>query len=56
MEWAGGKNWESFVDHLGQGREKETIEWLKREKKMFPKDWEWKGEHWNIARYVLPDK
>jgi hypothetical protein len=50
MEWAGGSSWESYVDHLAQGRDKEAIEWLEKEKKLYPKDWEWKGEHWKIAR------
>lgn len=50
MEWAGGSNWESYVDDLASAGEKGAFKALVKDKKMFPNDWEWKGEHWKIAR------
>lgn len=52
MEWAGGANWEGWVDSLAEDGEKQAINVLGNQKKMYPKDWEWKGEHWDLARSV----
>jgi hypothetical protein len=52
MEWAGGVDWESYVDDLAKEDEDGAIKVLSKEKKLYPKDWEWKGEHWKIARSV----
>lgn len=50
MEWAGGNDWEGFVDNLSSAGEPTALRVLKEEKKMYPSDWKWKGEHWQIAR------
>ena len=50
MEWAGGDSWEQYVDDLESGRESAAIMTLQKSGKMFPKGWEWKGEHWALAR------
>lgn len=52
MEWAGGEDWEGFVDGLGENGDEEVLSVLSNAGKMYPKDWEWKGEHWKIARWV----
>jgi len=53
MEWAGGDDWESYVDKLADKVEDGVIKVLHKDKKLYPKNWEWKGEHWKIARYVM---
>lgn len=50
MLWAGGGDWEAYIDSLAGGGEDGVRIALKKAKKMFPKDWQWKGEHWHIAR------
>jgi len=52
MEWVGGAKWESSLDSFASQSDEEVIEDLKKQGKMFPKKWEWKGEHWKIAKYV----
>lgn len=52
MEWAGGDSWEQYVDDLESGRESAAIMTLQKSGKMFPKGWEWKGEHWSLARNI----
>jgi hypothetical protein len=52
MQWAGGEDWESYVDKLADDVEDGVIKSLSKDKRLFPKDWEWKGEHWKIARSV----
>jgi len=53
MQWAGGEDWESYVDKLADDVEDGVIKILNKDKKLYPKNWEWKGEHWKIARCVL---
>lgn len=53
MQWAGGDDWESYVDKLADDVEDGVIKSLSKDKRLYPKDWEWKGEHWKIARSVL---
>ncbi|KAK8849385.1 hypothetical protein IAR55_004717 [Kwoniella newhampshirensis] len=55
MEWAGGADWEAYMDSLGAGAEEGAIQTLSKEGKRFPENWEWKGEHWKIAR-ALPKR
>ncbi|WWD20006.1 hypothetical protein CI109_104479 [Kwoniella shandongensis] len=55
MEWAGGADWEAYMDSLGSGAAEGAIHTLTKEGKQFPKSWEWKGEHWKIAR-ALPKR
>jgi hypothetical protein len=50
MEWAGGDDWEGFVDNLSTAGEESAFRVLKEEQKMYPSEWKWKGEHWRIAR------
>lgn len=50
MEWAGGLDWEASLDSIAAGAEDGAIAELERQGKMFPKEWDWKGEHWKIAR------
>ncbi|WWC87114.1 uncharacterized protein L201_002000 [Kwoniella dendrophila CBS 6074] len=51
MEWAGGENWEEFIDNLNdEDDEGLVLEQLKKQNKDWPKGWKWKGEHWKIAR------
>ena len=50
MEWAGGENWETFIDNLSGAGDPTALRVLKEERKMYPSDWKWKGEHWQIAR------
>lgn len=52
MEWAGGSDWEHYVDNLDAGGEHGVVEALRNSGKQYPKDWKWKGEHWKIARCV----
>lgn len=52
MEWAGGSNWESYVDDLAEAGDDGAFKILRKEKKMYPTDWEWRGEHWKIARWI----
>lgn len=53
MQWAGGEDWESYVDKLADDVEDGVIKSLSKDKRLYPKDWEWKGEHWKIARSVF---
>ena len=50
MEWAGGKDWESFVNSLASRDDDAVAKLLTKSGKRFPKDYEWKGQHWHIAR------
>jgi hypothetical protein len=50
MEWAGGTDWEAFMDSLSAGGESEADALLQKHGKTFPKGWDWKGEHWHLAR------
>lgn len=50
MEWVGGLAWEDSMDSFASTSEDEVIEKLKKQGKMYPKSWDWKGEHWKIAR------
>jgi len=50
MEWAGGNDWAGYVDALAKEGEKGAIVSLDQQGKSYPKDWEWQGEHWEIAR------
>ncbi|RXK35168.1 hypothetical protein M231_07580 [Tremella mesenterica] len=52
MEWAGGRDWQDYVDGLEPLGEKTALSALSKNGKMFPKDWEWKGEHWQLAREI----
>lgn len=52
MEWAGGVEWEAYMDLLSGKEGDEAIQILDKDKKKYPDDWIWKGEHWNIARWV----
>ncbi|WVW78657.1 hypothetical protein I302_100617 [Kwoniella bestiolae CBS 10118] len=53
MEWAGGEDWQAYVDSLSFDDEKAVRKELKKHGKEFPGGWEWKGQHWEIAR-ALP--
>ena len=53
MEWAGGNEWESYVDSLAAENEKGAVKSLQKQGKMYPETWKWHGEHWKLARYVL---
>lgn len=50
MEWAGGNGWNGLMDELEGLNEKAVKERVKQLEKSWPKGWEWKGEHWHIAR------
>lgn len=50
MEWAGGKDWENYIDEIAEDDEKDVIKTLRTVRKQFPRHWKWKGEHWKIAR------
>jgi hypothetical protein len=50
MEWAGGKDWQDYVDNLDAGGQGGLMHALKGSGKAYPKGWEWGGEHWKIAR------
>jgi hypothetical protein len=50
MEWAGGKDWESYIDEIADDDEEDVIKTLRVTRKQFPRHWKWKGEHWKIAR------
>ncbi|KIR56490.1 phosphoric monoester hydrolase [Cryptococcus gattii Ru294] len=52
MEWAGGVEWEAYMDLLSGKEGDEAIQILDKDKKKYPDDWIWKGEHWNIARQI----
>ncbi|WVR04508.1 hypothetical protein IAU60_001512 [Kwoniella sp. DSM 27419] len=53
MEWAGGQDWEAYVDSLAAGGDEGIVQTLVKEGKAYPESWKWKGEHWKIAR-TLP--
>ncbi|WVF69868.1 hypothetical protein IAT40_004649 [Kwoniella sp. CBS 6097] len=56
MEWAGGQDWEAYVDSLAAGDGEEgVLSALGKEGKAYPSSWKWKGEHWKIAR-TLPKR
>ena len=50
MEWAGGKDWENYIDEIAEDDEEDVIKTLRTVRKQFPSHWKWKGEHWKIAR------
>ena len=50
MEWAGGEDWERFVDDMDAGGQGALVHVLQAQGKSFPKEWKWKSEHWKIAR------
>lgn len=50
MRWAGGDDWEAYIDSLSAGGEGGVLKALGSQGKMYPKHWKWKGEHWKIAR------
>ncbi|ORY33024.1 Metallo-dependent phosphatase-like protein [Naematelia encephala] len=50
MEWAGGENWQTYIDGLSSGPSEGMYRTLGRQGKMYPKGWEWNSEHWKIAR------
>ena len=50
MEWAGGDDWEAYVDSLAFQKQNQVEKTLSREGREFPKGWAWGGEHWSIAR------
>jgi hypothetical protein len=50
MEWAGGEKWAEYIDSLLEGGDGGMFKALGAGGKMFPKGWEWRGEHWQIAR------
>ncbi|WVQ79512.1 hypothetical protein IAT38_001611 [Cryptococcus sp. DSM 104549] len=52
MEWVGGADWEAVMDEMGEKDEKEVMSVLSKQKKEYPDSWEWKGEHWQIAREI----
>ncbi|OXG87415.1 phosphoric monoester hydrolase [Cryptococcus neoformans A2-102-5] len=52
MEWAGGVEWEAYMDLLSTKEGEEAIHILGKDKKKYPDGWIWKGEHWNIARQI----
>lgn len=58
MEWAGRRGWEQWVDDLDEGTDDDdaVVSVLKKQERMYPKEWEWKGEHWKIARCVWLQK
>ncbi|WVQ97913.1 hypothetical protein IAU59_005030 [Kwoniella sp. CBS 9459] len=55
MEWAGGQDWEAYVDSLAAGGDEGVLNALGKEGKAYPSSWKWKGEHWKIAR-ALPKR
>ncbi|WRT64939.1 uncharacterized protein IL334_001879 [Kwoniella shivajii] len=55
MEWAGGEDWEAYIDSLSSGDEDGAIKATAKQGKQWPRDWKWKGEHWEIAR-ALPKR
>ena len=50
MEWAGGSDWEAYIDSLDAEGKDGAIKALAKHGKAFPSSWEWKGEHWHIAK------
>jgi hypothetical protein len=50
MQWAGGKDWEAWLESSTAGQLGAPLEHFKSNGKSYPDDWEWKGEHWHIAR------
>lgn len=50
MEWAGGKNWDSLMDELSEEQDWEVEKKVGRLGRSWPRGWEWKGEHWHIAK------
>jgi len=50
MEWAGGSGWNGLLDELESFNDKAAKERVEQLGKSWPKGWEWKGEHWHIAR------
>lgn len=53
MEHAGGPGWRDMMDQVGKEKEKDAREYFERKGKGWPEGWEWRGEHWKIARYVV---
>ncbi|WWC67779.1 uncharacterized protein I206_101691 [Kwoniella pini CBS 10737] len=54
MEWAGGKDWQAYIDSLSFDDENSASKELQKHGKGWPKNWKWKSEHWEIAKN-LPD-
>ncbi|KAK4689391.1 bis(5'-nucleosyl)-tetraphosphatase (symmetrical), partial [Tremellales sp. Uapishka_1] len=52
MEWAGGDDYLAFVDSIGAGGGKSVATALNKANKMYPTDWEWGGQHWQIAKLI----
>lgn len=50
MHDAGGLGWEDMMDEVAQQDEGEVKEYFRKKGKSWPKGWEWKGEHWKVAR------
>lgn len=50
MEWTGGDAYESLMSELQGVEEKEAERRVKSMGRSWPKGWEWKGEHWHIAK------
>ena len=50
MEHAGGMGWREMMDQVGRQSEKVAREYFERKGKGWERGWEWKGEHWEIAR------
>ena len=50
MEWAGGSNWEGYIDGFTTDEEDDALQALTAQNKVYPKHWKWKSQHWKIAR------
>jgi predicted phosphodiesterase len=50
MEWTGGYSWEEAMDELNNEELSEVEMRVGKMGRKWPKGWEWKGEHWHIAR------
>ena len=52
MEWAGGQDWEAYMDSLAFGSQEHIVKTLQGEGRAFPKGWKWGEQHWKIARFA----
>ncbi|WVN87040.1 uncharacterized protein L203_102216 [Cryptococcus depauperatus CBS 7841] len=52
MQWAGGADWEVWVDSMGEKEEEQVLDVLGKVKKQFPNEWKWKSKHWKVAREI----
>jgi predicted phosphodiesterase len=50
MEWTGGAKWEGMMDELSELDDGEVEMRVAKMGRKWPKGWEWKGEHWHIAK------